>query len=220
MADEIPGDNRTDQMKHDAEALKIIELYAGLDADSAVINDKRRDLRTKADKIGYDSYDIQQAVHQLKKMSKGERSDHLKKVAHLTKVVEGRQAEFWPKDAERAEKKRSKAAEKATKAAAKAAEAKAKSIEAGDNNPRSKPKASSAKKPAKGNVVGMDGKPGTLTDTVAAGDALISKTAAELTADQEQREGAALLDTAGKPRSQSAIAAEIAAAAGTDKPIR
>lgn len=206
MAEEIPGDNRTPQMKHDAEALSIIEKYAGLDADSAVLNDKRRDLRTKAEKLGYDSYDIQQAVHQLKKMSKGERSDHLKKVAHLTKVVEGRQAEFWPKDAERAEKKRSRAAEKATKAAAAAAEAKAKSIEAGDTNPRSDPARGGAGKGKKGNVVPI--KPAAVDPAVHAA---------------EQESGGVILDTAidsmkdGKPKAQSAIAAEIAAAAGTDK---
>lgn len=194
--DLYPGDNRPEDVKLDAELLKILESYAELDQDSAKLNKKRADLRAKADKLGVSSHALQDGVFKLKKQTKAERLADEKATKRLIRAAEGRQAELWPVEVAATEKRATRKAEKKAKDAAKAAEAKAKSIEAGDDNPRSDPKRGGAGRAR--NVVPI-------------------KPVAD---DAEQTEGEAVLDGAlagikaraeaeGAPLSQSAQAAAV-----------
>lgn len=221
--DEDHGDNRPDDMILDEKVVKMGE-------ELAVIFTKRKNLTadaatiySNADKLGIPPAALQAAVKMVRIMDKDDRKAYQSGVRRVLKALEPAAADLFPEDIARLEKRRERAKERETKAAAKAATKTAEDIERGDPkrggaggaDGHAKAKDAKAKKPAgphskrdKGNVVGMDGKPATLSDTVASGDALIASTAASLNAAAEQITGAAILDTAGKPKSQSQIAAE------------
>ena len=198
MTDLPTGDNRTPDMILDAEVLKIIEEYAELDEQSHTLNGRRAELRAKADKkMGIQSYDLQSAVHKLKKMTKAERVAHEKTVARIIRAVDGRQAEFWPDEVAAATKRAATKAEKAAKAKSAAGGETPEQQErrvAADTNPRSDPKRGGAGKKPKAPTAKATGA-GSAPDAT------------------EQAEGEAVL-AAGMPLSQSAQAAAIRSKSG------
>ncbi len=223
-------ENVTTDMKLDAELWKLLEENADCDDDSAALNDKRRRLRDKAEKLGVNSHDFREQVYQMKKRTKAERLESNRTARRFQRIWDNRQGDLWTEDQRKAEERVNRKTERETKAKAKAAEAKAKSIEAGDDNPRSKPKASSAVPPKK---------PGRKPKVVAGSAAdraaetsdrnkRLGETQAQSPGAQpgvvdpavhaaEQETGAAILDTAGQPLSQSAQVAAINEKLGLNK---
>lgn len=90
----------------DAEVLKLVEEYAACDKRSDAINKERADIRARAEsKHGIPSLHFQHAVQRAKKMTKTERSAYDENVNRIIAVVETKQAEFWPEQAEKGRKR-------------------------------------------------------------------------------------------------------------------
>ena len=229
------GDNKDEDMKLDAELLKILEDYAGCDADSSKINERRAKLRAKADKLGISSHALQDGVYKLKKQTKSERLADEKATRRLVRAAEGRQAELWPEAVaateKRAERKKERAAKEAAAAGKETPEQQQRRLDA-DTNPRSDPKRGGAGKKPKKSVEDLNRAP-LASDTVA----VAAQASAPLSATQnalEQAEGEAILDQLSKgagltgktglgsvadekPLSQSAQAAKVREDLGLDK---
>lgn len=230
----------------DAEILKAIGEYADLDRQSSKITEKRSKIRERMEKKhGYSSLAFQEVVRKVKKMDAAEREAHEEMVARGLRVAGVlKQAELWPEEFKKAETRKTKAAERKAREEAKAATKTAEDIERGDPkrggaggaNGRGKAKDAPAK-PKRGSTAAdraeaaaerkkklaevqassPGSSPGQVMGASAAqSDAALAESIAATQA-QEQKDGAALLDNAGKPKSQSAIAAEIRDATGVDR---
>lgn len=210
----------------DGESLKV----------SKIQNEKRAESRKKIKAAGMNTTAYGMGVKVAKMMlNQGERDDFIRDFLVTVDVLTKVQVELFPDLAMIADRKRTKLQEREAKKAAAAGgetpEAQQRRL-AADANPKSKPKATSAVQRAvetsernqrlaevAGGAVAEPGTSPSLSDTVAAGDALIAKTAAELTAEQEQRDGAALLNRNpdGTPKSQTQLSAEALERAKLDK---
>jgi len=179
------GSNMSDDMKLDATIVKLADQYAGSLRRSKAENDERASIRANADKIGIPPKAFQQAVGMLRVMDSADLKLHQRGVRRMFKALAGKVADLFPDDVERQEKRAARKKEADAKAAAAAGgetpEAQERRI-AADSNPRSKPKASSAKK----------AKPTKAELSAAAAAAA----AAPGALDDEQAEGAAILDGA------------------------
>lgn len=194
-----PDNEEDPDTQIDSTIIKLAEEYASCDRRSAEINDERKTIRDNAEKLGIPSKAFQHAVGMVKHMSEGERRDYTIGMNRVVRAIEGRQQELFPAEAERIRKRQEK---------------NAKPVEAdpidSDTNPRSDPNAGGAKP-----QTGDPEKP--WPDDVATG------TVQNPPGEQEAGDAAlnaALPETKGKKKSQSAIAAEKAALAGTDKPLK
>jgi hypothetical protein len=190
------------ERKLDSQIMKLVEQYASCDRRSAEINDERKQIRDNAEKLGFASSEFQEGVKRSKKMTKTERDVYEEHVGRIVGIVEGKQAELWPSQAEKNQKREERKAEKAAKEPRGGDELDA----ATDANPKSDPAAGGAgKRGRKAKAEEPAEKP--WPDDVAANSAA------------EQTEGEALLATAGKgePMSQSAIARERLENLGLDK---
>lgn len=210
MADDDDAANETADMKLDAELWKLLEENAECDDDSAALNDKRRRLREKAEKLGVNSHDFREQVYQMKKRTKAERAESARVAKRFQRIWDNRQGDLWSDELRKTEERTKRKAEKEAKAKAKAAEAKAKSIEAGDDNPRSDPKRGGAgKKPtkaAKDAAAAAERAAATSAKRNGGRPTDDELSAAAANAAAEQAEGGALLDTT--PKSQSQIERE------------
>jgi hypothetical protein len=209
---------------------KVILATGAVDGESLKVskiqNEKRAESRKKIKEAGMNTAAYGMGVKVAKMMlNQGERDDFIRDflvtVDTLTKV----QMEIFPELAMIADRKRAKAAERAAKKAAAEGKETPEQQErrlAADSNPRNSPDAGGAGKKRRGKKAdaveramatsaerngelagGAVNEPGTDGED---GDALIKRVAAEKQAEQEQRDGAALLDGAGKPKSQTEIA--------------
>jgi hypothetical protein len=189
----------------DGESLKV----------SKIQNDKRAESRKKIKEAGMNTTAYGMGVKVAKMMlNQGEREDFIRDFLITVETLTQKQVEFWPDLAMIAEKRRAKAAEKKARAAAAAGKETPEQQErrvAADTNPRSDPKRGGAAnriKPKKGDAVDR-----ALATSAArngegeTGDELIARVAREKQAEQEQREGEAVL-------SQSERAAKKREAAG------
>lgn len=181
------GDRINDVEAHvDKQIDAMLTEYAKCDEDSADLTARRAEIRERAEKLGFSSAEFQEAVRKSKKMTKREREAHNAKVERIIRLAETRQAELWPEQYEKARKREEE--RDAEAAAAKSA--------AGvdpDTNARSDPNAGGAKPqtPVENPA-----------DEQAAGDAALNA-------------GLTETEAAGKKKSQSQIAKDIAEAAGT-----
>lgn len=195
------------ERKLDNQIMKLVEQYASCDRRSAEINDERKQIRDNAEKLGFASSEFQEGVKRSKKMTKTERDVYEEHVGRIVGIVEGKQAELWPSQAEKNQKREERKAEKVAKEPRGGDELDA----ATDANPKSDPAAGGAGK--RGRKAKVEATEPVHEET---GDELIARVAREKLAEQEQRDGDALLATAGKgePLSQSAQVAAINAKLG------
>lgn len=208
------------ERKLDSQIMKLVEQYASCDRRSADITEERTQIRANAEKLGFSSAEFQEGVKRSKKMTKTERDIYEEHVGRIVGIVEGKQAELWPVDTERAKKREERKVEKAAKEPRSGDEL----DEATDANQKSDPASGGAgkkrgRKPKAGKVdivaqTGVTVEESPLVQET--GDELIARVAREKLAEQEQRDGEALLATAGKgePLSQSAQVAAINAKLG------
>lgn len=206
--------------------LKEGRVYADRNERSKEENKGRADSRETIKKAGIrtDAYAL--AVKHTKDLNAREREDYMRDYKLVLKILTQKQKELFPEEA-------MKAAKREDDRKRKEAEAKTKAGPDADTNPRSNPDKGGAKPQLK--VVGtepgdMKNRPGTsaaLTEASAASDAAIAESLAAISGGgapnppEEEAEGAAALDAAmpKTKKAQSKIAADIAAAAGTDKPL-
>lgn len=208
----------------DGETLKV----------SKIQNEKRAKSRAKIKDAGMNTTAYGMGVKVAKMMlNQGERDDFIKDFLVTVDVLTKVQVELFPDLAMIADRKREKIKAREAKKAAAAGKETPEQQErrlAADSNPRSNPKNGGAGKKPKGTkktatnaaeraaetsernqrlqeqtAQSPGAEPGEMQET---GDELIARVAREEQAKQEQREGEKLLDAAGKPKSQSAIAAE------------
>jgi hypothetical protein len=228
------GDNRPEDMILDEKVVKMGEELAAIFTKRKNLNLEAKNIYTNADKLGIPPAALQAGVRMVRMMDKSDRVKYQAGVRRTLRALEPAAADLFPEDIERIKKRQERAkarAEKDAKAAGKETPAEQERRLAADLNPRSKPKASSAKKPAVTNPPIQDGDVSNET-----GDELIARVAREKLAEQEQRDGEALLATAGKgdaqgltgmtglgsvvderPLSQSAQAAAVREQLGLDK---
>lgn len=186
------GDNRPEDMILDEKVVKMGEELAAIFTKRKNLNLEAKNIYTNADKLGIPPAALQAGVRMVRMMDKSDRVKYQAGVRRTVRALEPAAADLFPEDIERIKKRQERAkarAEKAAKAAGKETPAEQERRLAADLNPRSKPKASSAKKPPK-------------TVEQASNEALD----AEANAAAEQEAGEKLLDSVGKPLSQSAIA--------------
>lgn len=199
--DEDRGDNRPDDMILDEKVVKMGGELAAIFAKRKNLNTEAANIYANAEKLGIPSAALQVAVKMVRVMDKDDRKAYQYGVRRALKALEPAAADLFAEDVERVSKRKAKAAEKAARDAAKAGKETPEQQErriAADSNPRSKPKASSAKKP-KDAVEKLNRAP-LASETPPAAD--------PATAEAEQAEGAAIRDAVGKPKSQTQIAAE------------
>ena len=208
--------------KLNSSIIQLAEQYASCDKRSAAINDERKGIRENAEKLGIPSRAFQHAVGLVKQMSEGEQTDYRRGVNRVLTALQGRQAELFPEAAERIKKRVD--AEALAKEEAERRDgtwssenprsdpnrggAKPKTEAAAGAEPKKRGRPSNAEKAARaaGKPPAEGGQPVTPTAAVKAAAAASDAALKEAIAAQEQKDGAALL--AGKPKSQSAIAAE------------
>lgn len=188
------------ERKLDSQIMKLVEQYASCDRRSADITEERTQIRANAEKLGFSSAEFQEGVKRSKKMTKTERDIYEEHVGRIVGIVEGKQAELWPVDSERAKKREERKAEKAAKEPRSGDALDA----ATDANPKSDPAAGGAGK-KRGRKPKVEA-PAPEAEHEETGDELIARVAREKNAELEQRVGGAILDAAGKPLSQSEIA--------------
>lgn len=186
------------QSNVDATLLKLAEQYQALNVRSRSINDERANIRENVDKLGVSPKAFQVALIMARDLNKGERADYQDSLNRVLGVLDGKEADLFGAAEIAARDKR--AQKRADKAAGKPT-GKAKADAKSDSSPRSDPEAGGAgkrrgrppnkDKPAS-NVVPL--REGASTKEI---DESIKQTAAELNAEQEQREGAAILDRSG-----------------------
>lgn len=218
------GDNRPEDMILDEKVVKMGEELAAIFTKRKNLNLEAKNIYANADKLGIPPAALQAGVRMVRMMDKSDRVKYQAGVRRTVRALEPAAADLFPEDIERIKKRQERAkarAEKDAKAAGKETPAEQERRLAADLNPRSKPKASSAKKPKSSAPADASGFPKTATDDKSTpenetGDELIARVAREKLAEQEQREGEALLATAGKgePLSQSAQVAAINAKLG------
>lgn len=159
------------------------------------LNDEIKDERDQMEKIGVHPRAYQDEVRNFRLYDESERIEYMASRRKMSEVLSSAEGDIFAEEmAERAEKAERRKARLSGKEGAPDP----------DTNPKSKPKASSARKPKPAS----DAENG---DTEETGDELIARVAAEKAAEQEQRDGAAILD--GTPKSQSTLAAEAREAA-------
>jgi hypothetical protein len=176
--------------------------YAARNARSKEENKGRAASRERVKQTGVNTNAYHTAVGLIKKLSARELVEWRRDFDLVLKVLGSRQAELFPEEA-------LKMAKREADRQAKEAEAKTKAGPDADSNPRSDPNAGGAKP-----MTGDPEKP--WPDDVATGTVQNPPGEAE---EGDAALNAALPETKGKKKSQSQIAAEKAAAAGTDKPI-
>lgn len=201
MADEVerPNLQMTDKIR------KSVTRTVELIKRRKDLNDEIKNEREQMEKIGVHPRAYQDEVRNFRLYDEAERVEYMASRKVMSDVLKGAESDIFAEEmAERAEKLAKKKAKLTGKEGAPDP----------DTNPKSKPKATSAKKPAVTNPPIQDGDVSNET-----GDELIARVAREKLAEQEQREGDALLATAGKgePMSQSAQVAAINAKLGLDK---
>lgn len=215
-----------------SQIIKLAEQYAACDRRSAAINDERKNIRDNAGKLGIPSKAFQDAVGFVKRMSEGEQADYRRGVDSVLTALQGRQAELFPADHARIQKRVEAdrlAREQAERedgtwssenprsdpkrgGAAKVTEEKTKAADAGGEVKRGRGRPPGSKNKPKGgdNVVNLaDNRPANMRSS----DPVIDESLKGVHA-REQAEGAAILADAGKPRSQSQIARDKLAEAG------
>lgn len=221
--------NESPDQQHDSAVIKLIEQYASCDRRSAEITDERSIIRKNAEKLGYSSLEFQEAVRKSKKMTKPERIVHDRHVNKLVNLVEGKQAEFWPEEARRAEKrteeKKRKDAEAKTAAGRSPDHPRSDPKKGGAGKAAAKPKAAGKGKKGVATAAGnapTDPKPAEIAAGIGADAPDFAKLPAESLAkaienmqQEEQAEGGAVIDSM-RPQSQSAQAAAVREKLGLD----
>jgi len=230
-------DIHADELKKSEERLnsqiiKLAEQYASCDKRSAAINEERAGIRENAEKLGIPSKAFQHAVGFVKHMSEGEQTDYRKGLDRVLTALQGRQAELFPDDHARIQKRVEAdrlAREQAERedgtwssenprsdpkrgGAAKVTEEKTKAADAGGEVKRGRGRPPGAKNKPKGgdNVVNLaDNRPANMRSSDPVIDASLKSVH-----EREQAEGAAILADAGKPKAQSQIARDKLAEAG------
>jgi hypothetical protein len=188
----------------EAKINEAADWYAGSNARQKDENKGRAENRKHVSDLGLSTKAYQWAVQLLKSgLSEVEIKDVLRDLEIFVRVLGDRQAELFPAELAAATKRRERKAEKAAKEPRGGEELDA----ATDANPKSDPAAGGA---------GKRGRKAKAEPVEETGDELIARVAREKLAEQEQREGEALLATAGKgePLSQSAQVAAINAKLG------
>lgn len=226
--DDDHGDNRTADMKVDDTILKLAEQYVAYENRARQLNKDKAEVRAQADKIGIPSLAWQIGVRTVKIMDAKERADFQRGFKRVTGVLSKNAETLFPEDIARRQKRDAKAAAKAAKAKESAT---AQEQRVAADSPRSDPKRGgaggakgrgkatdvAAKKP-RGNIHVVS-EAGVTTEDVPlveeTGDELIARVARERQADQEQREGGNVLDSAiDGIKSQSEKSADALAKAG------
>lgn len=211
------------ERKLEAKVVQQAEKYQGSRVRSQAENKIKAEGRKEIDKLGFRTDAYQSALRVARDLTPAEQKQYVRDFRFFLKVFGDKQQELWPEDAAKAAARFKRKTERKAKDAAKAGGETPEQQErrlAADLNPRSKPKATSAKKPKAGKGIDIVGQTGVTTAesplVQESGDELIARVAREKTAEQEQRDGEALLATAGKgePLSQSAQVAAINAKLG------
>ena len=214
-----------------SQIIKLAEQYASCDKRSAAINDERAGIRENAEKLGIPSKAFQHAVGFVKHMSEGEQGDYRRGVDRVLTALQGRQAELFPDDHARIQKRVEAdrlAKEQAERedgtwssenprsdpkrgGASKVTEEKTKAAASdGAKRGRGRPPGSKNKPKGGDNVVNLaDNRPANMRSSDPVIDASLKGIH-----QREQAEGAAILADAGKPKAQSQIARDKLAEAG------
>lgn len=191
MADEEPS---RQNLQVDDKIRKSVTRTVDLIKRRKSLNDEIKGERDQMEKIGVHPRAYQDEVRNFRLYDESERIEYMASRRKMSEVLSSAEGDIFAEEmAERAEKAERRKARLSGKEGAPDP----------DTNPKSKPKASSAKKP-KLTIVSE-------SDVEETGDELIARVAAEKAHEQEQREGAAILD--GTPKSQSTLAAEAREAA-------
>lgn len=205
----------------EAHILKAGESYAESTIRQRAENKRRAENRKRISDLGIRTDAYQTAIKLVKDLTDSERKDFIRDLRLVTKVLGARQADLFPDEKIKAEKR----VEKAKERAAKKPRGKDELDAATNANPRSNPATGGA---AAGKKRGRKPKPagvevvsqtGVTTEDVPlveeSGDELIARVAREKMAALEQREGGQILDTAMDGiKSQSEKSADALAKAG------
>lgn len=239
----------TDLSNRAATLFDLAKQYRASQVRSANENDIRADIRENVEKLGLDSKAFQDSIRMELELTEGDRLDYVNGLQDMQEVLRDRATDLFGEEEMRKKQERiRKRQEKAAK------DAGAPPASATDDNPRSDPKSggaggvdgaapakdaaapkkrgrpSNADKAAAAAAAALE-PPATLKDAVKQSDQAIKDSAAAI-AEEEQRQGGALLDGAvdkmkaggdgepvdngenGEPLSQSAKAAQIRDANG------
>ncbi len=220
------GENRPEDMILDEKVVKMGEELAAIFTKRKNLNLEAKNIYTNADKLGIPPAALQAGVRMVRMMDKSDRVKYQAGVRRTVRALEPVVADLYPEDVDRIKKRQERAkirAEKEAKAAGKESPEAQERRLAADLNPRSKPKASSAKPPKASKVkpkLTIVGQTGVTTEES-------ELTPAQVTAAQELIDGGQILDGAlagipkldadGKPLSQTAQAAAVREQLGLDK---
>lgn len=192
--DDFDGTNMDARMQVDNTILKLAGQQAASLRRSKAETDERAVIASNVKKLGVPPKAWRQAVTMMRIMDPTERKEHQRGLKRVMSVLGEHMADLFPEDVEKQQARASRKKEREAKAAAAAGKETPEQQErrlAADSNPRSDPKSGGAgKRPRKPKAVKEQI---TIHDTVAAGDALISSTAAQLNAADEQAEGDSIL---------------------------
>ena len=212
MPMEMDPDKINDSDRYvESKLLEQTEIYAASRVRSRKENEIKATSRKRVADLGLRTDAYQIGIRLVKDLTEGERADFMRDLGLVLKVLGARQADLFPDEVLKAEKR----AQKARDREAKAGRSKAELDAASDSNPKSDPAAGGAGK--RGRKAKGEGSKAPQTageapkgddDDGETGDELIARAAAEKNAELEQKEGGVLLENAGKPKSQSQISAE------------
>ncbi len=211
----------------DTTVLKLAEQYQSCNVRSRALNDERKVIRENVDKLGITPAAFTMALAMTRDMTTGERADFTGSMNRVLSALDGREADLF--GADEVAKRDKRAAKKAETAAEQE-----RRLSAPDTNPRSDPNKGGAGK-ADGKGKAKDAKPKKPANahskrTIAEAAAESDRALKDSIAAAEQKDGEALLDTAGKGepvdsgengtrKSQSQIAAEKLEAAKLGGPL-
>lgn len=134
----------------EANVVKQAEKYQQSRVRSQAENKLKAEGRKEIDKLGFRTDAYQSALRVARDLTPAEQKQYVRDFRFFLKAFGDRQQELWPEDAvkaaARAKRKAERKAKDAAAAGGESAEAQERRL-AADANPRSKPKASSARKP-------------------------------------------------------------------------
>lgn len=202
MIEEDPDKINDPNRALEAKVVQQAEKYQGSRLRSQAENKVKAEGRKEIDKLGFRTDAYQSALRVARDLTPAEQKQYVRDFRFFLKAFGDKQQELWPEDAAKAAARAKRKAEAKAKAIAAAGGESAESQErrlAADSNPRSKPKASSARKPkpVKDAVTELNRAP------LASDDPAVAANVAA-----EQVEGDKILSDIGKPKPQSQISAE------------
>jgi hypothetical protein len=231
MASNLPPEG---EQQINSTIIKMAEEYAASEVRSSNENEIRANIRENAEKLGIPSSAWQSAVRKTKSMTPGERRDHDVGEQRVLSVLEDIAPTLWPDDVARNKKREDNrttaAAEAKTKAGVDADTNKRSDPNSGGAKPKTPPKdlkeaSKQSEDAVKESLTAIEAEkkkaPGLHVVGTEAGEMKQPPLPPNPPGEQEEGEAAlaAGLPQTNEKKSQSQIAAEIAAAAGTDRPI-